>query len=70
MNLLQIAIGLALAATVLVLFLGLFSMARGGTFNAKYGNLLMRLRVIVQGIAATLIAVAMALMAYGFFDNG
>ena len=55
---------------MLVLFLGLFSMARGGSFNAKYGNLLMRLRVIVQGIAAALIALAMVLMAYGFLDNG
>ena len=70
MTILQIAIGVALAATVLVLFLGLFSMARGGSFNAKYGNVLMRVRVIVQGIAAALIAIAMALMAYGFFDNG
>ena len=70
MNVLQIAIGLALAATALVLFLGLFSMARGGSFNAKYGNLLMRLRVIVQGVAAALIALAMVLMAYGFLDNG
>ncbi len=70
MEVLQIAIGVALAATVLVLFLGLFSMARGGAFNAKYGNLLMRLRVIVQGVAAALIALAMVLMAYGFLNNG
>lgn len=70
MNVLQIAIGVALAATMLVLFLGLFSMARGGAFNAKYGNLLMRLRVIVQGVAAALIALAMVLMAYGFLNNG
>ncbi len=70
MDVLQIAIGVALAATVLVLFLGLFSMARGGAFNAKYGNLLMRLRVIVQGVAAALIALAMVLMAYGFLNNG
>ena len=36
-------------ATIAVLFLGLFSMARGGEFNRKYGNVLMRFRVAVPG---------------------
>lgn len=70
MDILQIAVGIALAATVLVLFLGLFSMARGGAFNARYGNLLMRVRVVVQGVAVAMIAVAMFLLAYGYFGNG
>ncbi|MCG8511422.1 MAG: twin transmembrane helix small protein [Rhodospirillales bacterium] len=64
MILLKIAIGIALAATLLVLFLGLFSMARGGSFNARHGNRLMRLRVGLQLLAALLIAAAMALAAY------
>ncbi len=69
MGIIQIAIGLALAATVVVLFLGLFSMARGGKFNARYGNTLMRLRVIIQGVALAIIAGAMLLLAYGHFGN-
>jgi hypothetical protein len=49
----------ALVATLGVLFLGLFSMARGGEFNKKYGNRLMRLRVVMQGAALVLLALAM-----------
>ena len=41
----------AMGLTVLVLFVGLFAMARGGEFNRKYGNKLMRLRVLLQAIA-------------------
>ena len=41
----------AMGLTVLVLFTGLLSMARGGEFNRKYGNRLMRLRVLFQAIA-------------------
>jgi hypothetical protein len=70
MGIIQIAVGLALAGTVLVLLLGLFSLARGGAFNARYGNLLMRLRVIVQGVAVVTMAGAMVLMTYGHFGNG
>jgi hypothetical protein len=49
----------ALAVTLGVLFLGLFSMARGGEFNKKHGNRLMRLRVVMQGAALVLLALAM-----------
>ena len=49
----------ALVATLGVLFLGLFSMARGGEFNKKHGNRLMRLRVVLQGVALVLLALAM-----------
>jgi hypothetical protein len=42
---------IAMLATLAVLFLGLFSMARGGEFNKKYGNKLMRVRVLFQGAA-------------------
>lgn len=41
------------------LFLGLFAMVRGGEFNAKYGNRLMRLRVILQGVALVMFLLAM-----------
>jgi hypothetical protein len=45
---------IAMLATLGVLFLGMFSMAKGGEFNRKYGNKLMRLRVIMQGLAILL----------------
>jgi hypothetical protein len=41
----------AMGLTLLVLFIGLFSMLRGGEFNKKYANKLMRLRVLFQAIA-------------------
>jgi ABC-type Fe3+-siderophore transport system permease subunit len=50
---------LALAITLGVLFAGLFVMARGGEVNRKYGNKLMRARVIAQGVAVLLFAAAM-----------
>jgi hypothetical protein len=50
-------------ATIAVLFLGLFSMARGGEFNRKYGNLFMRFRVLFQAITIAIIVIAL-LIAY------
>lgn len=44
----------SLAAVVIVLLIGVVGMARGGDFNAKYGNKLMRARVILQGLAIVL----------------
>ncbi|MGB1155237.1 MAG: HIG1 domain-containing protein [Alphaproteobacteria bacterium] len=38
-----------LAGTLVTMLLGAFSMGRGGDFNAKYGNILMRLRTVCQG---------------------
>jgi hypothetical protein len=49
-----VLLGIAMLATLGVLFLGMFSMAKGGEFNRKYGNKLMRLRVIMQGLAILL----------------
>ncbi len=43
-----------LLAVVGVLLLGVTGMARGGDFNAKYGNKLMRARVLLQGLAVVL----------------
>ncbi len=55
MMLMKILVGLALLATLAILFTGVFAMARGGEFNRKYGNLLMRLRVVTQFTAILLI---------------
>jgi hypothetical protein len=53
-----ILIGVAMLMTLGVLFSGLIVMARGGEANRKYGNTLMRWRIICQGIALALIALA------------
>ncbi len=45
----------ALAVTLAVLFAGVFAMARGGEFNRKWGNKLMRARVATQGLAILLL---------------
>ena len=47
----------ALAATVIVLIAGVIAMLRGGEFNRKYGNKLMRARVAVQALAIALLFV-------------
>lgn len=52
---------IALATTLGVLFAGLITMARGGEFNRKHGNRMMRWRVIAQGTAIVLFAIAMML---------
>ena len=49
----------ALIAVVLSLLAGVISMAKGGEFNAKYGNLLMRARVASQGVAIILLFIMM-----------
>lgn len=69
-GILNIAIIAALVATVAALFLGLVSMAKGGAFNARYGNLFMRLRVAVQGLAVVLIVTAMLLVVFGHGGQG
>jgi hypothetical protein len=49
-------IGLALAATLIVLFVGIGAFAIGGKFHAKHANTLMRARVVIQGVAVLLFA--------------
>ena len=49
----------ALLATLGVLFAGLLVMARGGEANKKYGNILMRWRVILQFTALVLLGLIM-----------
>ena len=52
---LSIILIIMLLAVVGVLFLGVFSMSRGGEFNRKHGNRLMRWRIILQGAAVAVI---------------
>jgi hypothetical protein len=53
---------LAMLATVGVLFVGLFSMARGGEFNQRNSNKLMRWRIVCQAVALALFALLMVIM--------
>ena len=55
MSVLFVLIIIALAATLGVLGLGLVSMLRGGDFNRRYGNKLMRARLITQGVTLVLV---------------
>ncbi len=47
----------ALVTVVAVLLAGIFTMARGGEFNRKYGNKLMRARVVLQALAVLTLAI-------------
>ena len=64
MMFLKIMIGAALLATLLILLTGVIAMSRGGEFNRKYGNHLMRLRVGAQ-FSAIMLIVLFAILAGG-----
>ena len=49
----------AMVLTLVSLAVGIGAMIKGGEFNAKYGNRLMRLRVTLQGVALVLFAFAL-----------
>lgn len=55
MAFLNILLVAALIAITGVLLFGVVSMARGGDFNRKHGNALMRWRVILQAVALGII---------------
>jgi hypothetical protein len=57
MQALEILLIILILATVGVLLLGLVSFFRGGAFNAKYSNVLMRWRVGLQFAALAVLAV-------------
>ena len=65
LDVLPYLIGLALFAVVVTLFTGLISMTKGGDFNARYGNKLMRLRVILQGVTIALLMLYFSLQYFG-----
>lgn len=55
MSFLNILLIAALIAITGVLLFGVVSMAKGGDFNRKHGNALMRWRVILQAVALGII---------------
>ena len=46
---------LAMAAVAIILMIGIGGFGRGGEFNRKYANNLMRMRIIAQFVAVVLI---------------
>ena len=57
----MIVLAVALAGVVVVLSTGIVSMAIGGRFNERWANRLMRMRVLLQGVAVALLAAMMLL---------
>ncbi|MDP6389811.1 MAG: twin transmembrane helix small protein [Alphaproteobacteria bacterium] len=57
-DILPVLLILALAATLVVLLVGVFSMAKSGDFNRRHGNRLMRARVAFQGAALLILVLA------------
>jgi thiamine transporter ThiT len=52
---------LAMAATVGALVWGLIGMARGGEFNSRWSNKMMRYRVLFQAIALAIFGILVML---------
>ncbi len=61
-GLLKVLVGIALVVTLGALVAGVVAMARGGDFNARWGNKLMRLRIVAQCAAVGLLAVLAVVM--------
>ena len=57
MNAVAFLMVIAMALTVIVLLAGIAGFLRGGEFNAKYGNTLMRARVGLQLTAVLLLGI-------------
>ncbi|MSO84836.1 MAG: hypothetical protein EXR02_06305 [Rhodospirillales bacterium] len=49
----------ALGATLLILLVGVVGFAAGGRFNSRFGNILMRWRVVAQAVAIALLGLFM-----------
>jgi NADH:ubiquinone oxidoreductase subunit 6 (subunit J) len=58
---LTVLVGLAMLGTVGVLFAGLIGLARGGE-NTQRSNVLMRWRVVLQGVALVLFIILLSLL--------
>ena len=60
-----IAAALAALLVLVVLMIGIGGFARGGEFNRRNGNRLMRYRIIAQAVAVALILVFVAFRRVG-----
>lgn len=61
MSIVNVLVILALIATLVVLALGLRSMARGGTYDAEHAEKFMWERVVLQGLIVLLLAAVLLL---------
>ena len=50
-----IVVVLSMAAVAIILMIGIGGFGRGGEFNRKYSNKLMRMRILAQFVAVVLI---------------
>jgi hypothetical protein len=57
-GLFHILIPLSLGAVLIVLFIGIYALFRGGDFGRSYSNKLMRLRVVLQFVAILILVAA------------
>ena len=53
---------LGMVATLAILATGIYSMVRGGEFNDRWGNRLMRYRIVAQGFALAMFALGLMLL--------
>ncbi|MDC1382106.1 twin transmembrane helix small protein [Candidatus Puniceispirillum sp.] len=51
----QLILVVALCAVVAILFWGVVTMSRGGTYNVKNSNRIMRFRIVFQALALLII---------------
>ncbi|MEZ5920696.1 MAG: twin transmembrane helix small protein [Parvularculaceae bacterium] len=58
-------IPIGLAATLIILGVGIYSLARGGAFAKENSNKLMRLRVMAQGVTILLMMLFLVLAGRG-----
>ncbi len=59
MNVFTLLLFIAMAAVLGVLILGLAAFLKGGEFNRKYSNKLMRARVALQALAVILLLIVL-----------
>jgi formate-dependent nitrite reductase membrane component NrfD len=52
----------AMVITLGIVFTGVFAMARGGEFNNRWANKLMRARVVMQLVALVMFVIAVYLL--------
>lgn len=64
-TLLLFLIPVGLAATAIVLGVGIYSLAKGGAFAKENSNKLMRMRVMAQAITIALMALFLILIGAG-----
>jgi len=61
MSIFEILAGVAMVLVLLVLFTGIISMLKGGDFNRRWGNRLMRMRILFQFLAVLMLGLAFLL---------